>query len=58
MPCSMNIDKYSILFLDNTDIDLLFFLEMFIHNEGVYMVPLLMVFIYFACAFLVYYFHR
>jgi L-rhamnose mutarotase len=34
MPYSMNIDDYSI-FLDNVDIDLLVFLEIFLDNEGV-----------------------
>jgi hypothetical protein len=43
MPCSMNIDDYSIFFLDNVDIDLLVFLEIFLDNEGVNMVSHLMV---------------
>ena len=40
----MNIDKYSIFFFDNVDIDLLVFLEIF-PSEGVDMVSYLMVFI-------------
>jgi len=39
----MNIDDYSIFFLDNVDIDLLVFLEIFLDNEGVNMVSHLMV---------------
>jgi hypothetical protein len=35
MPYSMNIDDYSIFFLDNVDIDLILFLEIFLDNEGV-----------------------
>jgi hypothetical protein len=38
MPYSMNIDDYSILFLDNVAIDILIFLEIFPDNEGVDMV--------------------
>jgi hypothetical protein len=50
MPCSMNIDNYSIFFLDNVDIDLLVFLEFFRRNEGVDMVSHLTVFIHSAHA--------
>jgi hypothetical protein len=38
MPCSMNIEKYSIFFLDNVDINLFIFLKIFPGNEGVDMV--------------------
>jgi hypothetical protein len=38
IPYSINIDKYSILFFDNVDIDLLVFLEIFPGNEGFDMV--------------------
>jgi hypothetical protein len=49
MPCFMRIDEYSIFFLDNDDIDLLIFLEMFPNNEGVDMVSqILMVFFHSA----------
>jgi hypothetical protein len=51
MPCSVNIDKYYIFFHYNVDINLLVFLQMFLGNEGVDMVPLLMVFLDSACAF-------
>jgi hypothetical protein len=46
MPCSMNIDKYSIFFLHNVDIVLLVFLEMFLGNEGVDTVSHLTVFLH------------
>jgi hypothetical protein len=46
MPCSMNIDKYSIFFIDNVDIDLLVFLEIFLDNEGVNMVSHLTIFLH------------
>jgi hypothetical protein len=49
--CSMNIGKYSIFFLDNVNIDLLFFLEIFIGNEGVNMVSHLTVFLHSTHAF-------
>jgi hypothetical protein len=46
IPCSMNIDNYSIFFVDNVDIHLLVFLEIFPNNEGVNMVSHLMVFLH------------
>jgi hypothetical protein len=51
MPCSMNIDKYSIFSLHNVDIVLLVFFEMFLGNEGADMVSHLMVFLHSARAF-------
>jgi ABC-type anion transport system duplicated permease subunit len=47
----MNIDKYSIFFLDNVDIDLLVFLEIFQGNEGVEMASHFMVFLHYEHAF-------
>jgi hypothetical protein len=49
--CSMNIDNYSIFFLDNVDINLFVFLEIFLGNEGVDMVSHLTVFLHSAHAF-------
>jgi hypothetical protein len=57
IPCSMNIDKYSIFFLNNVDIDLLVFLEIFPGNEGVNMVSHLTVFLHSSHAFHLSYFH-
>jgi hypothetical protein len=57
VPYSMNIDDYSILFLDNVDIDLFVFLEIIPDNEGVDMVSHLMVFLHCAHPFHLYYFH-
>jgi hypothetical protein len=54
MPYSMNIDEYSIFFLDNVDIDLLFFLEIFPSNDDVNMVSHLIVFLHSAHAFHLY----
>jgi hypothetical protein len=51
IPCSMNIDKHSIFFLDNVDIDLLVFLEIFLGNEGVDVVSYLTVFLHSTHAF-------
>jgi hypothetical protein len=51
MACSMNIDKYSILFRHTVDIDLLFFLELFSGNEGVDMVSHLTIFLHSAHPF-------
>jgi hypothetical protein len=51
MPCSMNIDKYSIFVLDNGDIGLLVFLEIFPGNEGVDMVSHLTIFLHSTHAF-------
>jgi hypothetical protein len=56
--CSMNIDKYSIFFLDNFDIYLLVFLEIFPCNEGVDMVSHLIVFFNSLDAFNIPYFQR
>jgi hypothetical protein len=50
MPCSMNIEKYSIFSLDNVN-HLLVFLEIFPNDEGVNMVSNLTVFIHFAHPF-------
>jgi hypothetical protein len=58
MPCSMNIDKYSIFFLHNVDIMLLVFLEMFLGNAGVDTVSNFMVFLHSSHAFHLYYFQR
>jgi hypothetical protein len=58
IPCSMNIDKYSMLFFGNPDIDLLVFLEIFPGNEGFNMVSHLMIFLHSAHAFHLYSFHR
>jgi hypothetical protein len=52
IPCSMNIDKYSIFFLHNVDIVLLVFLEMFLGDEGVDTVSHLMVFLHSTDEFL------
>jgi hypothetical protein len=57
MPYSMNIDDYSIFFLDNVDIYLLVFLEIFPDNEGVDMVSHLTVFLHSAHPFHLYSFH-
>jgi hypothetical protein len=51
MPYSMNIDEYSIFFLNNVDNDLLVFLEIFLDNEGVDMVSHFTVFLHFAHPF-------
>jgi hypothetical protein len=58
MPYSMNIDDYSIFFLDNVDIDILVFLEIFPDNEGVDMVRHLMVFLHSAHPFHLSFFQR
>jgi hypothetical protein len=58
IPCSMNIDKYSIFFLHNVDIVLLVFLEMLLGNEGVNMVSHLMAFLHSAHAFHLFSFQR
>jgi hypothetical protein len=58
MPFSMNIDKYSILFLNNVDIILLVFLEMFLGNEGVDTVSHLMIFLHSSHAFHISFFQR
>ena len=57
MPCSMNIDNYSIFFLHNGDIDLLV-LEMFTSNEGVDMLSHFLVFLHSTHAFDLSYFQR
>jgi len=51
MACAININEYSIFFIDDVDIDILFFLEIFLSNEGIDMVSLLMVFLHFAHPF-------
>jgi hypothetical protein len=51
MPYSMNIDKYSIFFLDNADINILVFFEIFPGNKGFYMVSHLMFFLHSAHPF-------
>jgi hypothetical protein len=56
MPCSINIYKYSILFLDNVNIDLVVILDIFSGNEGVDMVSHFMVFLHSAHAFHISYF--
>jgi hypothetical protein len=40
MPCSMDIDDYSILFFVNVDIDILVFLEIFPCNEVSILFPI------------------
>jgi hypothetical protein len=58
MSYSMNIDDYSIFFLDNVDIDLFVLLEIFIDNEGIYMVSQLIVCVHYAHPFHLSYLHR
>jgi hypothetical protein len=58
MPYSMNINEYYIFFLDNVDIDLLVFLEIFPNNEGVNMLSHLTIFLHFAHPFHISSFHR
>jgi hypothetical protein len=50
IPYSMNIDEYYIFFLDNVDIDVIIFLEIFLGNE-VDMVSHLTVFLHFTHPF-------
>jgi hypothetical protein len=54
----MNIYGYSIFFLDNVDIDILVFLEIFPGNEGVDMVSHLMVSLHSAHLFHLSYFQK
>jgi hypothetical protein len=48
---SKNINDYSIFFLDNDDINILVFLEIFLGNEGVGMVSHLKLFLHSAQQF-------
>jgi hypothetical protein len=58
IPYSMNIGEYSIFFLDNDDIDVLVFLEIFPNNEGVDMVSHFTHFLHSAHPFHLSSFHR